>query len=647
MVLSRLEPALAPVRPRVGLEPGGVARLLEEEVETLLAGGRPALVRLEGRPGSGRTTALRHVAAVLGAHRGLRLLDQGSELCAGQWSVTVQAADAPMAGARRPPPGSVRAAAARAGPGKPALEMVWELLPWSDDDCLEYLMNVHPRRVAAAFGAWRAPVPAHDLRSWPGLCRAVLDHLAVTATATPAPGTDALCALAFVLQARLGQRRAAARDFALRLLVPPDPRRPGLEPGQFAIMHTGRVPLGSRTVRDLLAAEALLLAADQQRGRAPQARWWPAGVVAVLGHLLATDPALLHRLHERAAAPARHAALLLSVLCAAIPELRPPARRLSRLAGARLCGIDLSGRKIVGSLDDADLTDADLRGATFRGLLRAGRPLSLCRTRLDRARLDGVVLGAADARGLQARGLCAPGLVAGGAVLAGAVLREARLADAVLQGADLRGADLTDAVLARADLRGALLHGARLAGTDLSCARLDRARLAQADLREAALAGAVLTGAQLGRCRLDGVQLPDLLAERADLTAADLTAARLPRARLGGAVLARCGLADIDLQRADLRGAVLAGATFHLGNSRSGHVGSTIAGEGSRTGFYTDESLEQHFAAPEDVRKANLRGCDLRGADLTGVDLYLVDLRGAILDDAAREHARRCRAILR
>ena len=50
-------------------------------------------------------------------------------------------------------------------------------------------------------------------------------------------------------------------------------------------------------------------------------------------------------------------------------------------------------------------------------------------------------------------------------------------------------------------------------------------------------------------------------------------------------------------------------------------------GEGSRTGFYTDDYEEQYYRPPEEVRKANLRGADLRGAKVSDADFYLVDLR--------------------
>jgi uncharacterized protein YjbI with pentapeptide repeats len=103
----------------------------------------------------------------------------------------------------------------------------------------------------------------------------------------------------------------------------------------------------------------------------------------------------------------------------------------------------------------------------------------------------------------------------------------------------------------------------------------------------------------------------------------------MPAAKFRYADLALTGLADIDWPQADLRDAELRGATFHMGSSRSGLVGSPLASEGSRTGFYTDEYHEQEFKSPEEIRKANLCGADLRGARIDNVDFYLVDLRGA------------------
>jgi uncharacterized protein YjbI with pentapeptide repeats len=140
--------------------------------------------------------------------------------------------------------------------------------------------------------------------------------------------------------------------------------------------------------------------------------------------------------------------------------------------------------------------------------------------------------------------------------------------------------------------------------------------LANANFRSANLEGALLTGSSMFR--------------------ADFRQARLREA----------GLADISWEGADLRHADLTGATFHMGSSRSGLVGSPIASEGTRTGFYTDDYTEQDFKSPEEIRKANLRGADLRGAIIDGVDFYLVDLRNAIYDRNQEKHFRWCGAIL-
>ena len=89
------------------------------------------------------------------------------------------------------------------------------------------------------------------------------------------------------------------------------------------------------------------------------------------------------------------------------------------------------------------------------------------------------------------------------------------------------------------------------------------------------------------------------------------------------------------------------GASFHLGSSRCGLVGSPIACEGSRTGFYLEENIEHEIQPPEEIRKANLCGADLRGAEIDGVDFYLVDLRGAQYTSDQALQFRRTGAILR
>jgi uncharacterized protein YjbI with pentapeptide repeats len=142
------------------------------------------------------------------------------------------------------------------------------------------------------------------------------------------------------------------------------------------------------------------------------------------------------------------------------------------------------------------------------------------------------------------------------------------------------------------------------------------------------------------------MSLPGANFERAVLKGAYLTGSQMPAANFRGATLAFAGLAEIEWPDADLRDADLSFATFHMGSSRSGLVGSPIASEGSRTGFYTDELHEQEFKSPEEIRKANLCGADLRGAKIDDVDFYLVDLRGARYTPDQEDQLRSSGAIL-
>jgi uncharacterized protein YjbI with pentapeptide repeats len=147
-------------------------------------------------------------------------------------------------------------------------------------------------------------------------------------------------------------------------------------------------------------------------------------------------------------------------------------------------------------------------------------------------------------------------------------------------------------------------------------------------------------------CDLEDMVLTAPDFHDADLRNALLTGSQMQNANFLGANLAGAGLAEFDWPGANLRDSDLRGASFHLGSSRDGLVGSPIACEGSRTGFYTDDYNDQDIKSAEEIRKANLCGADLRGAKFEGVDFYLVDLRDAKYTQEQAEHFRRCRAIL-
>jgi uncharacterized protein YjbI with pentapeptide repeats len=602
MAASLQRPERALVRPRVTVRGGTVPRLLEEEVTELLARGRATAVQLLGPQQSGRTTALAHLAALFAGDPRLGLFDTDHSGWAGQL-LTVEACERAEGGAT-----------------------VLELVPWSDDDALEYLLAAHRRRAAAAFAAWQRQQHGRGLGRWPGLCCTVLDQLAA------GNAEDVIGALRLVMDAQLcGGSRVIARSVALSHATSddsfstrsPDPELPLLA-----------VPL----VRAVLAAERMLeIALRGQMIPLPRVYWSADLLTAVRALVTGPDEQRLQELCKQI--DGVHPASVTSLLCVARPGFRPPGTAFDGLAAAYLAGADLRRLRLRGPLDGANLDGADLREADLR-------EASADQVRMAGACIEGTVLD-----GIKAHGLSGMGVRGDHARLAEANLRSADLSHAVLDRADLHGAILTYADLAGTSLRGAdlcsahLMH-ARLLGTDLRDARCCAATLAQVDLRTALLDGADLYQANLEGADLSGLCLPALRAPGARFRRAWLTGTRFPDANLFGASFAEAGLADVDWHGADLRDCDFTRAAFHLGSSRSGLVDSEVAGEGSRTGFYTDESLEDRFQAPEDVRKADLRGCDLRGARVEGCDFYLVDLRGAKLDREQIVWLRRCRAIL-
>src|SRR5947208_3546850 len=77
---GNVRPVRAPVVPRVCGEPGGAAVPLEDRVRALLAAGDRGPVNVYGPPGSGKSTALAHLAAVLPPELPVYLSDDGRGL---------------------------------------------------------------------------------------------------------------------------------------------------------------------------------------------------------------------------------------------------------------------------------------------------------------------------------------------------------------------------------------------------------------------------------------------------------------------------------------------------------------------------------------------------------------------------------------
>jgi uncharacterized protein YjbI with pentapeptide repeats/energy-coupling factor transporter ATP-binding protein EcfA2 len=610
-----VQPQRAPVKPRV-LSPGGEALPLEDEVRSFLDVHRTGIIHLTGPAGSGKTTALRHLAAVLPPNAAM-FLDEG-------------------------PPGKVSDSAGplviyasrNAWPGKCLASYV--MAPWAEDECIEYLLAVHRPRCGSVVQRLRA-AGRRLLPPLPDVGRVVLDEMA----ADESVGTVGQALQRFIARQVAGPNvEQALRLGCLRLLLPvgshphlPEKEQPVCGPALWRLLRHEAIQL-------LLAAEQIV--ADL-RERSP-CRYLKCALPRPLvqetaARAVQVPEAVEHLRHLFAEGPVFMQAMTASILHATDTGWVPSGERLN-LEGAYLA--DAAWPYVP--LPEANLKRADLSGAYLHEAV------------LDRAAADGIDLAQGRLAGASLRGFFAVGANLAGADLSlaraeKAVFHEANLKGANLEGAVLRGASfagacLEGACLAEADLSGAVLKAVDLTGADFTAANLEEATLAKLCLRKGTFTGARFARASLVESDLEYLQLPAADFNLANLTGACLTASWMPEANFENACLRGAGLADINWAGACLRGADLTGASFHAGSSRSGLVFSPIACEGSRTGFYTDDSDEQYFKCPEEVRKANLCGADLRGAVLTHVDFYLVDLRGALFDPGQEQHFRRCRAIL-
>jgi uncharacterized protein YjbI with pentapeptide repeats len=469
----------------------------------------------------------------------------------------------------------------------------------------------------------------------PELWRMVLDTMAADASIP-----DVVAALRRCLAPMLSDPKLLAA-YACLANLQAEARGESTAGALLALDPAARRLAQHRPVQVLLASELIVHNLCDGVGWLALAGKLPHDLVIETARLAAHWPTVADRLRALVGSNKRPAhAMAASLLIAIHPEWRPgdsPVPTLSGayVAGAHWAGVDLHGGTLSGAdLERADLSNANLTGAsasvtTFRG---------------------------ASLRGAKLDKLCATGGDLAGAQLAGASADGAQFVNVDLHGADLKAASLRGANFTKADLSAAVLTSAKLHEAVLDETKLDGADLAEADFRCAVLHRVRLCDAKLDAtsfycadlrtCDLEGLECLSANFAGAKLTGCYLTATAMPGADFHGADLRNTGLADVNWEGADLRDADLRGATFHMGSTRSGLVGSAVPCEGSKTGFYTDDFNDRDFKRPEEIRKANLCGADLRGARVKGVDFYLVDLRGARFTDKQARHFRRCGAIL-
>jgi uncharacterized protein YjbI with pentapeptide repeats len=618
-----IEARRAPVRPR-GISPvSGAALPLEDLVAQRLASARQGLLEIVGPPGSGKTAALAHLAHVFAGNPKVGFVECAAE-----------------------PPDRVMATALRdwviytldVVPAQTPAQDRIQLAPWGEDELIEYLLARHKSECASVMSRLRAAGENALPGGNPALWCIVLDHMAAD------PALTSPCrALARFLDGRLANPKlstaAAACSIATLILetCPPELVNEKLLPLEGGA-EAARL-LRHRPIQLLIATQQIVHDVQSKSMTGYFRRRFPRDLVQLIARVAVSQPPVIAQLQRWFVKPELQANAA-SILHAADIGWAPAAGTASSLHGAYLAGAawpEFAMQKA--DLDKADFSDADLHGANLSSA-HAGLAI------FTGANLRGAQLqdffsiaadfSRADLREVQAARTLFDGCNLEDSNFEGADLQEASFVLANLNGARFRGAKMN-----RAKLTDATLTGADFTGADLSGAGLTGLKLSAATFTGATFHRAMMQGADL-----EGMELPEADFSRALLSNALLTGSSMPRACFDGARLDNAGLAEVDWEGVSLRGADLRGASFHLGTTRNGLVGSPIACEGSRTGFYTDDYTEQDFKAPEEIRKANLCYADLRGADVTDVDFYLVDLRHAKYDAGQEAHFRQCGAIL-
>jgi uncharacterized protein YjbI with pentapeptide repeats len=615
----------ASVKPHAISLATGEVLALEDAIASWIERDARGVILIRGDEGSGRTTAIRHLAAVLPPKPHIRLLDQGDS--------PPNKSDSYAKGLLLIKTEDRASEQFHSGTNVLA---EYHLAGWTMDDVIEYLVGQWPDRCASVVARLNAPTVRGEnaaLEGRPSVWRVALDRMAKDDLITSP--VEAVLQEIEVL-AGSAERLRVFQDFCLIAATEPM-RGPTVRKFNNTILRL----MAPRAILQTLATDrviAYLKEDDEHEGLYPTL---PASIVKQVGAL--ADESVVARLKSIFTDPKSGSlrASAAGILVAADPRWRPEKRTGLDLSQAVLDGVSWDGIKLTvscfacASLVNADLKCADLMLAKMEFADLRGSDLREANlTCIDAVQAN---FSQADLRiaTIQSANLTF-------ACLEDAILDGAKLDNATLRGANFRQASFRNAFLGECDLKHAHIEGADFSGANFDAADLDDLPLCKASLTDASF-----YGASLRRCDLELIDPGSSMDFRAAcLMGAHLTGAQLPNARFANADLRATGLADINLEGADLQNVRLCGATFHMGSSRSGLVDSPIASEGTRTGFYTDEYEEKHYRDPEEVRKANLCGADLLGAKVENADFYLVDLRGARFSQDQRDHFERCGAIL-
>lgn len=602
--VTTIRPRRAIVTPRGSPAGGGEVLPLERYVRDLYRT-HPTIAVL-GASGSGKTTAIQHLAYELG--------DLPITFIDGEPLASFRSLGALVVTGRTVPPLLV-----------PTL--VLQLEPWGESERVDYLLAKHPKQIRSIMKRLEDCDCIDDLEGSPRLWSAILDWMARKDEALDM--RHFLRVMTATVLEMFGDDAATFRRLLANAATSPDAGY-GFVPAALKHPFVARLALVDSMVQSLLQPNRdelwwdMLVGPEILREAAREIMRNPAAIKALASQIG-------DGLRGSRATPVGTMLLVDRNFC--------PAKPPRQMQG--LCAPGANWVRV--SLTDVQLQDADLRTANLAhsvlervNLTRA----NCCRADFTAANLQDACLTSTALKEATFRDakMIRTSLV--GTVATAADFNRAELCAANLTYAKLEGASFI-----RANLTKAQMCGAIVAATDFTGAQLDFASLVGLDLRDAILNNIQASRADFGRAIMEGMSIERLTAIEARFHGAELTGSRLANAILRGARFNGAGLADIDWEGADLRDADFDNASFHMGSSRSGLVDSPIACEGSRTRFYTDETSET-YKRPEEIRKANLCGADLRGAKVDMTDWYLVDLRGARYSTQQAMWFRKCGAIL-
>lgn len=167
MPFATMQPAPVVVNPRVFSPQSGQSCPVEDAIQSIIETSRVGIIWIVGGPGSGKTTALHHLEAVLPPSRSFRFVDDidlgDARLTMEPETTVIASADTILAMAE---------IVLRSG-------TVLSLAPWTSDEWIEYLLRVHPKKCPGVMSRLHSVVSGDDpLDGNPELWRIALDRMA-------------------------------------------------------------------------------------------------------------------------------------------------------------------------------------------------------------------------------------------------------------------------------------------------------------------------------------------------------------------------------------------------------------------------------------------------------------------------------------